>query len=84
MSYSRRANFFFAYEKQNFFSETRFFGYDKESKEYNAESHRDRILGKHVADYMKSLKEGDEEAYKRQFSRYIKEGITPESVNLIY
>jgi hypothetical protein len=35
------------------FSETRFYGYDKENKNYNAEAHRDRIFGKHVADYMK-------------------------------
>jgi len=34
-------------------SETRFFGYDKDSKNYNAEAHRDRIFGKHVSEYMK-------------------------------
>ena len=34
-------------------SETRFFGYDKDSKNYDPAAHRDRIFGKHVADYMK-------------------------------
>jgi len=65
-------------------SETRFFGYDTESKEYNAEAHRDRIFGKHVADYMKSLKDDDEDAYQRQFSKFIKEGITPDALEGIY
>uniref|UniRef100_F1L6Y6 60S ribosomal protein L5 n=1 Tax=Ascaris suum TaxID=6253 RepID=F1L6Y6_ASCSU len=45
-------------------SETRFFGYDSESKKYDAAAHRDRIFGKHVAEYMELLKEQDEEAYK--------------------
>jgi large subunit ribosomal protein L5e len=65
-------------------SETRFFGYDTEAKEYNAEAHRDRIFGKHVADYMKQLKEEDDDSYKRQFSKFIKEGITPEGLGDLY
>jgi large subunit ribosomal protein L5e len=65
-------------------SETRFFGYDPESKEYNAEAHRDRIFGKHVADYMTDLKDKDEDAYNRQFARLIKEGITAENLSAVY
>jgi len=65
-------------------SETRFFGYDSSSKAYNAEAHRDRILGKHVSDYMQLLKGDDEEAYKRQFSQFIQAGITPESLGDMY
>jgi len=65
-------------------SETRFFGYDKEKKEYNAEAHRDRIFGKHVADYMKHLSEEDEDAYKRQFSKFIAAGVTADSLHGIY
>src|SRR5688572_19187635 len=56
-------------------SETRFYGYDAETKKYNAAGHRDRIMGKHVSEYMKSLKEADEESYKRQFSAFLKAGI---------
>jgi len=65
-------------------SETRFFGYDSEEKKYNAESHRDHIFGKHVAEYMTHLKEEDEESYKRQFARYLKEGIGPDAVATMY
>jgi len=65
-------------------SETRFFGYDPEAKEYKAEAHRDRIFGKHVAEYMKTLKEEDEEVYKRRFSKFIDAGITPESLEGVY
>uniref|UniRef100_A0A915PU28 Large ribosomal subunit protein uL18 n=1 Tax=Setaria digitata TaxID=48799 RepID=A0A915PU28_9BILA len=64
-------------------SETRFFGYNSETK-YNAEAHRDRILGKHVADYMALLKEQDEEAYKRHFSRFIAANIGPDDIVDMY
>ena len=52
-------------------SEKRFPGYDNESKSLNADVHRAHIFGQHVADYMRSLSEEDEEAYKRQFGRYV-------------
>merc|ERR1711915_743365 len=65
-------------------SEKRFPGYDKEAKEFNAEVLRDHIFGKHVADYMRNLMDEDEDAYKRQFSRYIKEGITADELEDIY
>ena len=42
---------------------------------------RDRIFGKHVGEYMRSLQEDDEDAYKRQFSGYIKNGIGPDNVS---
>lgn len=64
-----------------FFNSTkRFPGYDSESKEFNAEVHRKHILGINVADYMRLLLEEDEEAYKKQFSRYIKSGVTADQV----
>lgn len=65
-------------------SSKRFPGYDGESKEFNAEVHRNHIFGLHVAQYMRTLKEEDEDAYKRQFSRYIKEGISPDSIEELY
>jgi large subunit ribosomal protein L5e len=64
-------------------SNKRFPGYDSESKEFSAEVHRKHIFGQHVADYMKSLMEEDEDAFKKQFSRFSKLGITPEEVCLI-
>lgn len=65
-------------------STKRFPGYDSESKEFDAEVHRKYIFGQHVADYMRTLQEEDEEAYKRQFSRYIKEGVTADNLEDIY
>lgn len=62
----------------------RFPGYDKASKEYSADAHRDRILGKHVADYMKSLAEEDSDAFKRQFSKFEKLGITADGLEGLY
>jgi len=62
----------------------RFPGYDKASKEYNAEVHRNRILGKHVADYMKSLSEEDDQAYKRQFAQFDAAGIKADGLENMY
>jgi len=65
-------------------SETRFYGYDTDAKEYNAEAHRDRIFGKHVADYMQLLKDDNEDAFKRQFSKFIEAGLTSETLEDMY
>jgi len=65
-------------------SETRFPGFNTETKQLDAESHRKRIFGLHVADYMKSLKEGDEEAYKRQFSKYHAGNVVPDQMEALY
>jgi len=65
-------------------SNKRFPGYDSESKEFDPEVHRKHIMGVHVAEYMKSLLDDDEEAFKRQFSRYIKLGITSNEIEDIY
>jgi len=65
-------------------SEKRFPGYDNEADEFSAEVHRDHIFGKHVADYMTHLQEEDEDAYKKQFSQYIKNCIGPDQVESMY
>ncbi|XP_027449070.1 60S ribosomal protein L5-like isoform X2 [Zalophus californianus] len=59
-------------------STKRFPGYDSESKEFNAEVHRKHIMVQNVADYMRYLMEEDEDAYKKQFSQYIKNNVTPD------
>ena len=61
---------------------SRFPGFDGESQEFNAEVHRDHIFGKQIGEYMQALQDEDEEAFKRQFSKYIKEGISPENVRV--
>jgi large subunit ribosomal protein L5e len=62
----------------------RFPGYDGESKEFHADVHRKHILGQHVADYMKLLQQDDDDAFKRQFAQYIKNGIAPDTVEAMY
>ncbi|KAJ8357531.1 hypothetical protein SKAU_G00203250 [Synaphobranchus kaupii] len=65
-------------------STKRFPGYDPESKEFNAEVHRKHIMGINVSEYMSYLMEEDEDAYKKQFSRFIKNGVTPDMVEEMY
>ena len=65
-------------------SNKRFYGYSREDKEYDAEAHRDKIFGQPIADYMNTLKEEDSELYEKQFSRYIKNGITGDMLKDIY
>jgi len=65
-------------------STRRFPGYDSESNEFSAAVHREHILGKHVSDYMTYLQENDEEAYKRQFSGFIKNGVTASKIEEMY
>merc|ERR1712127_530720 len=65
-------------------STRRFPGYDAEGSSYNAGIHRDHIFSKHVADYMKYLEENDEEAFKRQFSSYLKNNISADMIESMY
>jgi len=65
----------------------RFPGFNREKKELNAKAHRDRIFGKHVADYLKSVKEevaANPDEKINQFSAVIADKITPESLEGIY
>jgi len=59
-------------------------GYNKGSGKFDSRVLRKYIFGGHVADYMKKLREADAEAYQKQFSKYIKEGIEPEQVEAIF
>ncbi|VFV41322.1 60s ribosomal protein l5-like, partial [Lynx pardinus] len=54
------------------------------NKEFNAEVHRKHIMGQNVADYMRYLMEEDEDAYKKQFSQYIKNNVTPDMMEEMY
>lgn len=62
----------------------RFPGYNAEEKTLDAAIHRQHIFGQHVANYMKELEGEDEEAFKRQFSRYIKLGIRADEIENLY
>ena len=65
-------------------STKRFPDYDSESKEFSAEVHRKHITGQNAADYMCYLIEEDEDAYKKQFSPFIKNNITPYMMEEMY
>lgn len=49
-----------------------------------AELHRDRIYGAHIAEYMEYLTEEDEAKYKEHFAEYIKNEITFDDVEDMY
>jgi large subunit ribosomal protein L5e len=65
-------------------NEKRFPGFDVESKELDAETLKKYIYGGHVAEYMESLEEEDDERFKKQFSSYLDEGIGSEDMEEIY
>merc|ERR1711943_153436 len=44
-------------------SEKKFYGYDADEKSYDAEANRERILGGHVAEYMRSMEEEEPEEH---------------------
>ncbi|KAF7505462.1 60S ribosomal protein L5, partial [Endocarpon pusillum] len=56
-------------------NEKRFPGYDQETKELDAETLRKYIFAGHVAEYMETLADDDEERYKSQFAKYIENEI---------
>jgi len=65
----------------------RFPGFNKEKKELDAKAHRDRIFGKHVADYLGQVKSevaGNPDEKINQFSKVLAAKITPESIEGIY
>jgi large subunit ribosomal protein L5e len=56
----------------------------EEGWEYDPEEHKKVIFGGHVAEYMRQLEEEDEEAYKKQFSRYIELGVSADNIEDMY
>ena len=65
-------------------SENRFPGYDMETKELDAETLRKYIFGGHVAEYMETLADDDEERYKSQFQGYIDDEIEADGLEELY
>lgn len=65
-------------------SESRFPGYDIETKELDAETLRRYIFGGHVAEYMETLADDDEERYKSQFQKYIDDDVDAGDLEEIY
>jgi len=65
-------------------SEKRFPGYDMESKELDAETLQKYIFGGHVAEYMETLADDDEERYQSQFQKYIDDDVEAEGLEDLY
>jgi large subunit ribosomal protein L5e len=65
-------------------SEKRFPGYDRDSKEYDADMHRERIMGGHVSEYMEYLEEEDNQKYQEHFAKYIENDVEPDGLEELY
>jgi len=65
-------------------SEKRFPGYDREGKEYDAETHKKYIFGGHVAEYMELLEEEDPDRYASQFAKYIEKDLEGDGLEEMY
>lgn len=65
-------------------SPSRFPGYDIETKELDAETLRKYIFGGHVAEYMETLADDDEERYNSQFQKYIDDDIEADKLEDLY
>jgi large subunit ribosomal protein L5e len=65
-------------------SNKKFPGYNAEDDSFNAADLRSQIFGQHVANYMRELADDDDEAYKRQFSRFIKAGVNADNLEALY
>merc|ERR1711871_1570767 len=62
-------------------NEKKFYGYDPDEGEYDAESNRERILGGHVS---QSMQEEEPEEYEEKFKKYIEAGIEPDGMEDLY
>ncbi|MCJ1442452.1 MAG: 60S ribosomal protein L5 [Stictis urceolatum] len=65
-------------------SESRFPGFDIETKELDAETLRKYIFGGHVAEYMETLADDDEERYKSQFQGYLDDDVEADGLEELY
>ena len=65
-------------------SEKRFPGYDRDAKEYDADMHRERIMGGHVGEYMEYLDEEDNAKYQEHFASYIANDMEADGLEELY
>jgi large subunit ribosomal protein L5e len=65
-------------------SEKRFPGYNKEKDAVDGEIMRKYIFAGHVSDYMRQLSEDEPEAYAKQFSRFVKAGVSADDLEGMY
>jgi large subunit ribosomal protein L5e len=65
-------------------SEKRFPGFNRDTKNFDAATHKARIMGEHVADYMREMEEDDEENFKRHFSHYLEDSVAADDLEELY
>ncbi|KAF2397732.1 60S ribosomal protein L5 [Trichodelitschia bisporula] len=65
-------------------SENRFPGFDMEAKELDTDTLRKYIFAGHVAEYMETLADDDEERYQTLFAGYIGEDIDSEGLEEVW
>jgi len=65
-------------------SEKRFPGYVRDTKQFDADTHKARIMGEHVADYMREMEEDDEENYAKHFAKYIEAEIEADDIEEVF
>lgn len=65
-------------------SEKRFPGYNRDTKSFDASIHKGRIMGEHVADYMREMEEDDEENYQKHFASYLALDLEADDLEELY
>merc|ERR1719389_1206311 len=55
-----------------------------QESEYDAEAHKERIFGKHVAEYMEMLAEEDPTKYEAHFAKYIADDKSADNLEEMY
>ncbi|KAI5927448.1 60S ribosomal protein l5 [Camillea tinctor] len=65
-------------------SENRFPGFDMETEELDAETLKKYIYAGHVAEYMETLADDDEERYKSQFQKYLDDDLEADGLEELY
>ena len=63
---------------------TLFRSYNRKENELDGAKLRTHLLGGHVAAYMRRLQDKSPEDFQSHFSRFLKEGLTPDSLENIY
>jgi len=65
-------------------SNKRFPGFNRDTKIFDAATHKARIMGEHIADYMREMEEDDEENFKRHFAKYLEDGVAADELEEVY
>ncbi|GMI05883.1 hypothetical protein TrLO_g5606 [Triparma laevis f. longispina] len=65
-------------------SNKRFPGYERDTKEYDADMHKERIFGGHVGEYMEYLEEEDNQKFLEQFKAYNTRDISADGLEELY